>query len=129
MGAEVAAPSIAPAPDLSKYTVIKSPSDDRSYELVHLSNGLCALLIHDPKISNDEDEDEDMDEDEDGDGEEEDDDDDEYEDVNDCPDCLENGSCAAHNDNDSDDGSRRSHYPGTTKKMVQFSSFYYTFLT
>ncbi|WVZ56835.1 hypothetical protein U9M48_007311 [Paspalum notatum var. saurae] len=30
--------------------VIKSPNDQRSYRLLRLDNGLCALLIHDPEI-------------------------------------------------------------------------------
>nr|DAD25800.1 TPA_asm: hypothetical protein HUJ06_027268 [Nelumbo nucifera] len=30
--------------------VIKSPTDRRLYRIVHLSNGLCALLVHDPEI-------------------------------------------------------------------------------
>jgi nardilysin len=70
--------------------VIKSPSDHRSYRLLRLPNGLCALLVHDPEIYPDgypdphaskphEDEDmgEEDDEEEDGD---EDDDDEEYSD-------------------------------------------------
>lgn len=31
-------------------TVIKAPSDDREYEVLRLSNGIVALLIHDPHI-------------------------------------------------------------------------------
>ena len=42
--------------------VIKSPSDEREYQLVHLPNGFCALLIHDPKISNNDEEEEDEEE-------------------------------------------------------------------
>ncbi|KAL6902039.1 hypothetical protein ACP4OV_004915 [Aristida adscensionis] len=30
--------------------VIKSPSDKRSYRVLRLANGLCALLVHDPEI-------------------------------------------------------------------------------
>jgi nardilysin len=30
--------------------VVKSPTDKRSYKTVHLSNGLFALLVHDPEI-------------------------------------------------------------------------------
>ncbi|KAL6649880.1 hypothetical protein ACP70R_014104 [Stipagrostis hirtigluma subsp. patula] len=30
--------------------VIKSPNDKRSYRLLRLANGLCALLVHDPEI-------------------------------------------------------------------------------
>ncbi|URE23096.1 Peptidase M16 inactive domain, partial [Musa troglodytarum] len=30
--------------------VIKSPTDRRSYRIVHLPNGLCAVLVHDPEI-------------------------------------------------------------------------------
>ena len=63
--------------------VVKSPSDNRSYRLLRLANGLCALLIHDPEIYADggpapkPNEDVDMD---DGDDEEEDDEDDEEDD-------------------------------------------------
>ena len=74
--------------------VVKSPSDKRSYRLLRLANGLCALLVHDPEIyadggpapkpSEDVDmEDGDDDEDDEDDGEEysdEDGDDDEDED-------------------------------------------------
>ncbi|XP_020276491.1 nardilysin-like isoform X4 [Asparagus officinalis] len=69
--------------------VIKSPNDRRSYRILHLPNGLCAVLVHDPEIypdgaeasrtSDDLDYD-DMDEDEDEDeGEEDDDEDDDEE--------------------------------------------------
>lgn len=30
--------------------VIKSPTDHRLYRILHLPNGLCALLVHDPEI-------------------------------------------------------------------------------
>ncbi|RWW10419.1 hypothetical protein GW17_00026038, partial [Ensete ventricosum] len=30
--------------------VIKPPTDRRSYRIVHLPNGLCAVLVHDPEI-------------------------------------------------------------------------------
>lgn len=30
--------------------VTKSPNDQRSYRLLRLANGLCALLVHDPEI-------------------------------------------------------------------------------
>lgn len=33
--------------------VVKSPMDKRSYKSVHLSNGLVALLVHDPEIYQD----------------------------------------------------------------------------
>lgn len=124
MGADVAvaaATVVAEGPDLSKCTVIKSPSDDREYELVHLPNGFCALLIHDPKISNDDNDDEEDEEEEDEDDEEDCDEDDDYEDINDCETCLKNGSCEAHNDNDNDslqEGGRRLYGSGSTKKMA-----------
>ncbi|KAK3147314.1 hypothetical protein QOZ80_3BG0280840 [Eleusine coracana subsp. coracana] len=66
--------------------VIKSPNDQRSYRLLRLANGLCALLIHDPEIYADghpdpraskPNEDEVMDEDDEDDEEDDDDDDDE----------------------------------------------------
>ncbi|KAK7305523.1 hypothetical protein VNO77_43429 [Canavalia gladiata] len=74
--------------------VLKSPNDRRLYRLIHLPNGLRALLIHDPEIypegppehvpnddeveGEDEDDDDDDDDDE-GEEEEDDDDDDEGE--------------------------------------------------
>ncbi|XP_024542665.1 nardilysin-like isoform X1 [Selaginella moellendorffii] len=47
--------SAAPARSLrnsmvSEVAVVKSPSDKRDYEIVHLRNGLSALLIHDSEI-------------------------------------------------------------------------------
>ena len=92
--------------------VIKSPNDQRSYRLLRLANGLCALLVHDPEIYADgyppqaskahEDEemqeeegedDEDSDEDDAGySGEEGDDDDGEDEDVEWEEEGEENGS-------------------------------------
>ncbi|KAK7301570.1 hypothetical protein RJT34_12437 [Clitoria ternatea] len=72
--------------------VLKSPNDRRLYRLIHLPNGLQALLVHDPEIyplgppkhvPNDdevEEDHEDGDEDEDEDDEDGDEDDDEYED-------------------------------------------------
>jgi nardilysin len=33
--------------------VIKSPNDRRSYRILHLPNGLFALLVHDPEIYSD----------------------------------------------------------------------------
>jgi nardilysin len=65
--------------------VVKSPSDKRSYRLLRLPNGLCALLVHDPEIYADggpapkPSEDVDM-EDGDDDEDEVEDDDDEYSD-------------------------------------------------
>jgi nardilysin len=65
--------------------VVKSPSDKRSYRLLRLANGLCALLVHDPEIYADggpapkPGEDVDM-EDGDDDDDDEDDDDEEYSD-------------------------------------------------
>ncbi|XP_071715471.1 nardilysin-like [Rutidosis leptorrhynchoides] len=78
--------------------VIKSPNDRRLYRYIQLSNGLCALLVHDPDIyagglpetskpdgeidddSDDGEEDEDDDEEESGDDEEDDDDDEDEDD-------------------------------------------------
>ncbi|KAI3450239.1 hypothetical protein Pfo_006904 [Paulownia fortunei] len=64
--------------------VVKSPTDRRLYRFIQLTNGLCALLVHDPEIYSDEpsgnpktDEYEDEDEDADEDGEEEDSEEDE----------------------------------------------------
>ena len=34
----------------SDTTVIKSPNDKRLYRVLHLTNGLCAVLVHDPEI-------------------------------------------------------------------------------
>ena len=34
----------------SDHIVIKSPNDRRLYRYIQLSNGLCALLVHDPEI-------------------------------------------------------------------------------
>ncbi|XP_062211184.1 nardilysin-like [Phragmites australis] len=64
--------------------VIKSPNDQRSYRLLRLANGLCALLVHDPEIYADgypdpkatqPQEDKDMGDEEEDEGDEEDDDD------------------------------------------------------
>lgn len=38
---------------VSESVVIKSPTDRRSYRIIHLSNGLTALLVHDPEINPD----------------------------------------------------------------------------
>ncbi|KAL0435096.1 UNVERIFIED_CONTAM: Nardilysin-like [Sesamum radiatum] len=82
--------------------VVKSPNDRRLYRFIRLSNGLCALLVHDPEIYSDqpagetkpenmeseleeEDEEEDgeeEDEDEEEDDDEEDEDEEENEEVN-----------------------------------------------
>ncbi|KAF9594541.1 hypothetical protein IFM89_033511 [Coptis chinensis] len=74
--------------------VIKAPNDKRLYRVIHLRNGLCAVLIHDPEIfSNKEDfvndsrnknlenvdDDDDDDDDDDMEEEEDDDDDDDME--------------------------------------------------
>ncbi|MCO5583224.1 hypothetical protein L7F22_037132 [Adiantum nelumboides] len=118
MGADVVMCPLAASLDQFKCTVIKSPSDDREYELVHLPNGLSALIIHDPKITEDNDFDDEDDDEEDY--EDEDDEDDDDEDDDDCPDCLNNGVCAMHNDNSSEDGNRRTHDSGSTKKMVRY---------
>lgn len=124
MGAQPLLHDPPPAP----CSVIKSPSDVREYEVVHLPNGLCALLVHDPKISeSDEAEDEEDCEDENDDnGIDEDDEVDEYdededaeddEDVDDpaldCDLCDENGLCEDHiQQHDGGDPSR------STKKMA-----------
>ncbi|KAH7285476.1 hypothetical protein KP509_33G029900 [Ceratopteris richardii] len=118
MGAEVTVSSLAANLEQPKCTVIKSPSDEREYEILHLPNGLCALLIHDPKIT---DESGAHGNNEEGDDEEEYDDDndsdsDEYEDE-DCLDCAQNGGCAMHNDT-SECGSAQNHDSGSTKKMA-----------
>ncbi|CAJ1960573.1 unnamed protein product [Sphenostylis stenocarpa] len=76
------------------HVVLKSPNDRRLYRLLHLPNGLRALLVHDPEIypegppkhapNEDEVEEEEEEEDEDdGEGEEEYDDDDEEEEADD----------------------------------------------
>lgn len=70
--------------------VLKSPNDRRLYRLIHLQNGLRALLVHDPEIylegppkpvpiDEEEEEDDEDDDEEDDDGEEEDDSEDEDE--------------------------------------------------
>lgn len=72
--------------------VIKSPTDRRLYRILRLSNGLTAILVHDPEIFpqsdaqslKEEEEDEVMEEDEDDDdGEEEDEEEDEDEEEED----------------------------------------------
>jgi hypothetical protein len=96
--------------------VIKSPSDEREYELVHLPNGFCALLIHDPKISDNDEEDEDDYDDEEGSSgldEEDDDDDDDDEDEDD-----HDGSGS------SEGGGHRGHGSESTKKMVSSSGIF-----
>lgn len=75
--------------------VVKSPTDRRLYRYIQLTNGLCALLVHDPEIysdepsgdlktdnSEEEDEDEDDEEEEDSDEGEEDGEDDDDEEEN-----------------------------------------------
>ncbi|KAL0458892.1 UNVERIFIED_CONTAM: Nardilysin-like [Sesamum latifolium] len=72
--------------------VVKSPNDRRLYRFIRLSNGLCALLVHDPEIYSDQPagetkpenmESELEEEDEEEDGEEEDDEDEEEDDEED----------------------------------------------
>jgi nardilysin len=84
--------------------VIKSPNDQRSYRLLRLANGLCALLIHDPEIYADgypdlhapkPHEDEDMDED----------DEDDEEDDEECSDEEEDEDDDGEGDDDEEDGS------------------------
>ena len=86
--------------------VIKSPSDEREYQLVHLPNGFCALLIHDPKISNNDEEEED-----------EEDDDESYEEEED-DNGLENGAREDYDDSASSEEGGHRHDPESTKKMV-----------
>ncbi|KAF6164742.1 hypothetical protein GIB67_040994 [Kingdonia uniflora] len=45
---------MASTPPPSDNIVIKPPRDKRSYRVLHLPNGLCAVLIHDPEISPDD---------------------------------------------------------------------------
>ncbi|CAL9778048.1 unnamed protein product [Musa acuminata subsp. burmannicoides] len=96
--------------------VIKPPTDRRSYRIVHLPNGLCAVLVHDPEIYPDgvdpiregvpspmeEDGAMEDDEDEDEDGDE---DDDEYESEGDDEE-LEDGEEEEENGEDDGDGSQ-----------------------
>nr|CAB3500894.1 unnamed protein product [Digitaria exilis] len=87
--------------------VIKSPNDQRSYRVLRLANGLCALLVHDPEIyadgyppqaskAHEDEEDEEMEEEEGEDDEESDEDDEEYSDEGDDDD---------GDDDDEEDGS------------------------
>lgn len=110
----------------SDSVVIKSANDSRLYRVIHLSNGLVALLVHDPQIYPDglpqhshltektepeaeaEDEDGDGDEDEDGDGDGDEDEDDEEEDEDEA-------------DADADNEKEKT---AQTKKVRLFSSFY-----
>jgi nardilysin len=82
------APAAAAAATLSSSddVVLKSPNDSRLYRLIHLENGLQALLVHDPEIypegppktdamdEDEEEEEEDDDEEDEEDGMDEDDD-------------------------------------------------------
>jgi len=79
------------ASDHDDNVVLKSPNDRRLYRLLHLPNGLRALLVHDPEIypegppkhAPEEDEVEEEEEDEDDEEEEYDDDEEEEEDDDD----------------------------------------------
>ncbi|KAL2651160.1 hypothetical protein R1flu_019288 [Riccia fluitans] len=74
--------------------VIKAPSDKRIYQVVHLQNGLSALLIHDPQMAakpdglvhsedeSGEEDDEEYDDEEDDEDDDDEDEDDDEEDVN-----------------------------------------------
>nr|XP_027190387.1 nardilysin-like isoform X2 [Cicer arietinum] len=78
------------APAATDDVVLKSPNDSRLYRLVHLKNGLQALLVHDPEIYpegtpkpvsiDEEDDDDEEGDEEDGDEDDDDDDDDEEDD-------------------------------------------------
>lgn len=104
--------------------VIKAPGDHRSYRFLHLSNGLTALLVHDPEIfpdgppeassaedmddvnmSGNEGENEDGDDDEDDEGDDGDDEDDEE----------EEGEGEGNGREDDDDEENPINYP--TKKV------------
>lgn len=91
--------------------VLKSPNDRRLYRLIHLPNGLRALLVHDPEIypegppkhvsnedeveeEDDDDEEEDEDEEEEEEDEDDDDDDEEEEEGNEM-DGVKGGAAAA----------------------------------
>jgi nardilysin len=100
--------------------VIKSPNDQRSYRLLRLANGLCALLIHDPEIYADgypdphvpkPHEDEDMDED----------DEDDEEDDEECSDEEEDEDDDGEGDDDEEDGSepKRRKQKGGTEPPVK----------
>jgi nardilysin len=79
-GAPAAAATLSSSDDV----VLKSPNDSRLYRLIHLENGLQALLVHDPEIypegppktdaMDEEEEEEDDDEEDEEDGMDEDDD-------------------------------------------------------
>ncbi|KAG6541670.1 hypothetical protein Mapa_016935 [Marchantia paleacea] len=103
--------------------VVKAPSDKRLYQVVHLKNGLSALLIHDPQMapkpdgslhSDDSGEDDDEeDDDEEEDDEEEDEDDmegeeesgsDDADDVMGCDDCENGVHAHDHHEHEHDDG-------------------------
>lgn len=81
----------APATLSDDDVVLKSPNDRRLYRLIHLPNGLRALLVHDPEIypegppkhAPNEDEVEEEEEDDEEDGEYDDDDDDDEDDDDD----------------------------------------------
>lgn len=107
-------------------TVVKAPTDKRQYRIVHLPNGLTAVLVHDPEVSadsfplvppenasksgdEDEEEDEDEEDDEDGDededesSEEEDDEEEDEDDEEDDEDDDEDDEDEDDDDEDDDD--------------------------
>lgn len=101
----------APATLSDDDVVLKSPNDRRLYRLIHLPNGLRALLVHDPEIypegppkhvsnedeveeEDDDDEEEDEDEEEEEEDEDDDDDDEEEEEGNEM-DGVKGGAAAA----------------------------------
>lgn len=102
--------------------VIKAPGDHRSYRFLHLSNGLTALLVHDPEIFPDgppeasraeDTEDVNMSGNENENEDEDDDEDDEGEDGNDEE---EDGKGEGNGREDDDDGEENPvNYP--TKKV------------
>lgn len=113
--------------------VIKSPTDRRSYRILRLPNGLCAVLVHDPEIYPDghggdaledggeegefgpEEEDEDEDEGEDEDGEEFEDEEDDEEDGEE-----EDGDGDGDADGDGDGSEKKKKKKGDspTKKVI-----------
>ncbi|KEH34462.1 insulin-degrading enzyme [Medicago truncatula] len=91
--AATTAATAAVALSSSDDVIVKSPNDNRLYRLVHLKNGLQALIVHDPEIypegapkdgsideDDEEEDDEDEEDDEEDDDEGEDDEDEEEED-------------------------------------------------
>lgn len=97
--------------------IVKSPNDRRLYRFIQLTNGLCALLVHDPEIYSDEPSgkadnsgDEDDGEDEDEEEEEEDSEDEEEEDSGD------------EEEDDEDENGEVKESKGSVQKKVRFFS-------